>query len=254
MARTVLAAILIVSVFVLSGCFSIDSGASQLKYAQPQTEILKASEADLAEGVSINRNEYRQYLESLMVHYKQSGNNMKLSWSANELNQLDKIPQYTYILDATVAAGGLRATDSIELADYIYSDILRRENKARLTPFAGENLLRRMLREYSELIRRHPTSDKIDDAAYRAGIICEDFHDYTIAVLYFQRAYQWDPATALPAKFKAAYVLDNHLSRRGEALELYQDVLDEKSLGQNYLDYAKMRIDNMTKSSEKLEE
>ena len=86
-----------------------------------------------------------------------------------------------------------------------------------------ENLLRMALDKYNQLISKFPTSDKIDDAAFRAAGIYEHFKDYSIAVQYYQRTYQWDPQTIYPAKYKAAFILDQRLHRRAEALQLYQD-------------------------------
>lgn len=255
MARIIPASILIVLAVVLSGCHKIDSGASQLKIAPVRIEIVKGSEADLVEQLVVNRREYRQSLESLVAHYEGIGNNMKLQWAKKELTGLDKSPLYNYIIDAIVAGPDLRASESIELATYKYLDIVRLERQAKsLLVVYDEKLLRRVLARYNQFIREYPTSDKIDDAAYMSGGICEYFKDYTIAVLYYQRAYQWDPKTEHPAKLKAAYILDGYLSRRSEALELYEDVVEQGTLPQNYINFAQERIRLLTKSYERLEE
>ena len=254
MARMILSAVLVCLLLTLVGCYPIDSGASQLKTGRVKPELVEANEADLVEQVSSNRIAYRRYLESLMAHYENIGNNMKLSWAKRELRALNKLPRYNYVVDAIVAGPDLRASDSIELADYVYKDIVRLENRAKgLLVIYDENLLRKALDRYNQFIRKYPTSDKIDDAAYKAGGICEDFHDFTIAVLYYQRAYQWEPETKNPAKFKAAYILDRHLSRRSEALELYQEVVEQKILEKNYLDYSRARITGLTRTRERLE-
>jgi len=83
------------------------------------------------------------------------------------------------------------------------------------------------LEKYNQLISKYPTSDKIDDAAFRAAGIYEHLKDYTIAVQYYQRTFQWDPQTAYPARFKAAYLLDTQLARRAEALQIYQEALSK---------------------------
>jgi len=255
MARMILASILIVLVTVLSGCYSIDSGASQLKIEPIKTEIIKGSEADLVEQVAVNRREYRQALDSLMAHYTGAGNNMKLQWAKKELTALDKVPQYNYVIDAIVAGPDLRASESIELATYKYLDIVQLERKAKsLLLVYDEKLLRQALARYNQFIREYPRSDKIDDAAYMAGGICEYFKDYTMAVLYYKRAYQWNTEIEHPAKLKAAYILDTYLSQRSEALELYQDVVERGALSQGYLDFTKQRVRELTKSYETLEE
>ncbi len=247
---------LIVLLSVLVGCHEAESGRSQLIPARMKdVSVVEAGEADIIEQMSINRLAYRQYLESLVAHYKKTGNNMKLKWAKDELKRLNKMPQYKYIIEASVAGPNLKAKSSITIADYMYDEAYRLEKRAkRLIFIKNENLLRVTLDKYNQLIRKHPSSDKIDDAAYRAGGICEYFKDYKIALLYYQRAYQWDPDTIHPARFKAAYILDKYLHRRAEALELYQQAVKKRNLRMNYKRSAEKRISELTKSGESLEE
>ena len=125
-----------------------------------------------------------------------------------------------------MAGPNLKGTKSVSEADYLYNDAVRLEDQAgQFMIIKDDNLLRVALDKYNQLISKFPSSDKIDDAAYRAAGIYEHFKDYTIAVLYYQRVYQWDPQTAYPARFKAAHILDTQLHRRAEALQLYQEAL-----------------------------
>lgn len=249
MARTILAVLLIVLSTVLVGCYGVDSGRSQL-LPPPVKEvpIVDAGEADIIEQMSINRSAYRQYLESLIVHYKKTGNSMKLGWAENELKKLNEMPQYNYVIEASVAGPGLKATDSIAIADYMYDEAYRLEKKSKFLFIVHEDNLRDALYKYNQLIRKHPSSDKIDDAAYRAASIYEHFMDYTLAVLYYQRTYQWDPYTIYPARFKAAYILDEHLHRRGEALKLYQQAAAKEDLSPDDKEFVEARITALTKS------
>jgi tetratricopeptide (TPR) repeat protein len=257
MAKTTLTVVLLIVLLnVLVGCHGVDSGRSQLLPAPMKTvPVLEAGEADIIEQMSINRLAYRQYLESLVAHYKKTGNNMKLGWAKNELKKVNKIPQYNYIIEASVAGPNLKAKDSIIIANYMYDEALRLEKRAkRLILITNEDLLRVALDKYNQLIRKHPSSDKIDDAAYRAGGIFEYFKDYTIALLYYQRAYQWNPATIHPARFKAAYVLDEYLHRRAEALDLYEQAVEKENLRKNDKKFAEKRIIELIKSGASLEE
>ena len=180
---------------------------------------------------------------------------MKLGWAEDELKKLNKMPQYNYIIEASVAGPNLKARSSITIADYMYDEAFRLEKRAkRLILIIDEDLLRVALDKYNQLIRKHPSSDKIDDAAYRAGGIFEYFKDYTIALLYYQRTYQWDPDTIHPARFRAAYILDEHLHRRAEALELYQQAVEKEKLSKNCKEFVEKRITELTKSGESLEE
>ena len=80
----------------------------------------------------------------------------------------------------------------------------------------------------NDLIKQYPTSDKIDDAAYMAGEIHEWFKDYSIAALYYKRAFQWDPQTPYPARYRAANLLDHQLFERDQALQLYRESLQKE--------------------------
>ncbi len=257
MARTILTVVLIVSLQVLVGCYGPDSGQGKVvpqgekkllapaPVIQPQTP----AETDIIEQVATNREAYRRTLKALVDHYTNTGNDMKLAWAQKELKTLDKTRQYHYIIEASVAGPNLKPTASIEMANYLYDDAVRREKLAkRFIIIIDDDQLRVALGKYNEVIKRYPTSDKIDDAVFRAAGIHEHFKDYTIALLYYQRTYQWDPQTPYLAEFKAAYILDQHLSRRGEALELYQKAIKKGGLTEDEKKFVEERIAILSKS------
>jgi tetratricopeptide (TPR) repeat protein len=257
MAKAILTAVLIVLLNVLVSCKGneVDSSGAKLMIVRtrpiPVVEVAGAGETDIVEQVTDNRQAYRQSLELLVEHYTKMGNNMKLQWAKRELAALDGVVQYNYIVEAGLAGPDLRASAQIYAADVLYGQALELEKKAKgLLVIFDEGLLRRALDKYNQLVRYYPTSDKIDDAAFRAGRIYEHFKEYSIAVLYYQRSYQWDPETVHPAMFKAAYILDRRLHRRAEALELYRQVVKNKGLNINYREFAETRIAEITKSDE----
>ena len=234
MARIVLTAVVIVLLNVLVGCQGVDSGRGRLMPARTRTsigsagvvDIAKAGETDFVEQIAVNRQAYRQGLELLIKYYIKIGNNMKFKWAKAELAALDSIPQYKYIVEGETAGPNLRAIASIPEADDLYKDALQLEKDAGVLLIAKNNdLLRLALDKYDRLIRQHPSSDKIDDAAYQAGKIYEYFQDYSIALLYYKRAYEWDPDTINPARFRSARILDKRLHRNAEALELYREAI-----------------------------
>ena len=255
MARVVLIGTLIVLVNVLVGCNAADSGKSQLLPARMKAvSIAESTEADIIEQMATNRQAYRRYLAALVAHYEQKGNNMKLGWAKNELKKLDKVPQYNYIIEAIVAGPELKATTQIAEAELIWRDAKALEKQARaLVVIVHADKLRSALDKYNELIRKYPSSDRIDDAAFRAAGIFEHFKDYTIALLYYQRTYQWDRQTEYPARFKAASILDKHLFRKDEALDLYNQVLQEPGLTAKRRRIVKQRIATLTKVEEEKE-
>jgi len=254
MARIVLTAVVIVLLNVLVGCQGVDSGRGQLMPARTRTSIgaagvvsvVDASETDFVEQIAVNRQAYRQGLQLLVGYYTRIGNNMKVNWAKDELSALDSIPQYKYIIDAEAAGANLRASTSIPEADEIYQDALDLQKEAgALLVVKNEELLRLAVDKYNRVIKNFPSSDKIDDAAYKAGEIYEHFQDYSIALLYYKRAYQWDPGTIHPARFRAARILDKRLHRYAEALELYREALKTEGAYERHrkwTEFAEQRI------------
>ena len=258
MARIALTAVVIVLLNVLVGCQGVDSGRGILMPARTNTslgsagvvDVAKAGETDYVEQIAVNRQAYRQGLELLIRYYTKIGNNMKFNWAKAELAALDSIPQYKYIVEAESAGPSLRASASIPAADELYEDALQLEKEAGVL-LKNNDLLRLALDKYDRLIRQHPSSDKIDDAAYRAGEIYEYFQDYSIALLYYKRAYEWDPDTINPARFRSARILDKRLHRNAEALELYREAINtEGRYGKHRMwkEYAEKRIEALYKT------
>jgi len=235
MARIVLSVLIIVILSLSLGCQQADSGRGRLLPDRGSRAIgnvgsvnlSQAGETDIVEQIAINRRAYEQGLELLIRYYTKTGNNMKLNWAEKELMALDSIPQYKYIIEAEILESNLRASNSIIEADELYNSAEQSEKEARVLFIGKDNeKLREALDKYDRLIRNYPTSDKIDDAAFNAGVIYEDFKDYSIALLYFRRAYQWDPDTPHPARFRSARILDKRLHRYAEALENYREALN----------------------------
>lgn len=262
MARNVCTWVLIIMLGVLVGCQGVDRGRGQLV---PQgrrqalgpagvVNIAETSEADLVEQMAINRQAYRQGLELLAGYYMKTGNNMKYEWAQKELAALNTMPKYNYIIEANVAPANLKVSASIPAADDIYYEAEELDKEAGTLPILkNENQLRLALEKYNEVIRKYPSSDKIDDAAYNAGVIYEYFKDYTIALLYYKRAYQWDPETPYPARFRAARILDQRLHRNAEALQLYQQAVKIEGQFEKYREwreFAEKRIRDLQKLDE----
>jgi tetratricopeptide (TPR) repeat protein len=260
MARTILTVILIVSVqMFIVGCEGPNSGQGKvvpqgeknLLAPVPVVQNQTSAETDIVEQVVTNREAYRRTLKSLVDYYTNTGNDMKLAWAEKELRSLDKTRQYHYIIEASVAGPNLKPTASIEMANYIYEDAVRREKLAkRFIIIIDDDQLRVALGKYNEVIKRYPTSDKIDGCAFRAAGIYEYFKDYTIALLYYQRTWEWNPQTPYLAEFKAACILDLQLSRRGEALELYQKAVKKGGLTEDEKKFVEERIAILSKSGQ----
>jgi tetratricopeptide (TPR) repeat protein len=249
-----ISAILVLSFAMLSGCTETDSGKAQLRAEQTKrsidrSQVIQASqdkETDIIEQMSFHRTAYRTHLEALVKHYRSVGDYNKRQWAQNELEALDAMPQYNYIIEAYVAGPELRASEEIPDADDMYYLALVTEEQARKIPLMpNKEKLRIALDKYNQLIREYPTSDKIDDAAYKAAEIYEDFKDYSIAVLYYERASQWDPAGPYPARYRAAKILESKLLNRVSALEFYKQALEYESLTYSQREFAKQKVDEL---------
>ena len=259
MARRVCTGIVIVLLSVLVGCQGVDSGNGQRvpqgrrQALGPSTvvNIADTSEVDLVEKMAVNRQAYRQGLELLAGYYMRTGNNMKLEWAQKELAALNTMAKYNYIIEANVAPQNLKVSASIPEADDLYYEAEQIDKEAGTLPILkNKNQLRLALEKYNEVIRKYPASDKIDDSAYNAGVIYEYFKDYSIALLYFKRTFQWDPETPHPARFRAARILDQRLHRNAEALQLYQQAVKIEGQFDKYREwreFAERRIRELQK-------
>lgn len=231
---------------LLVGCYTPESSGSKLMTmtteAIPTFELKDEGEADIVEQMVNGRYEYRKNLQLLADYYMEAGNNLKYRWAKKELEGFDRPIKYHYIAEGAVAGAELKPKDMIYDADTLYGDARGLEKKARWLIFVNDSQLRLALAKYDQLIREYPTSDKIDDAAYRAAGIYEHFGEYSIAVLYYQRTYQWNPRTTEPATYREAYVLDIHLNHIAEALELYKVSLKDDNLPDYYRNFAEQRI------------
>lgn len=252
MARMTLSAIIVFSLAVMAGCTETDSGKAQLradrvKRATDRTEVIQASkdrETDIVEQMAFHRNAYRTHLEALIKHYRAVGDYNKRQWAQAEMAALDAIPQYNYIIEAHVAGPDLRASEEIPEADNLYYlAVVTEEQSKKLGIFTNKEQLRVALDRYNQVIREYPTSDKIDDAAYNAAGIYEYFKDYSIALIYYQRVYQWNPDTNYPARYRAAKVLDTKLLNRADALELYKLALEYDNLTAGQREFARQKVD-----------
>lgn len=262
MARNLCTVVLIILMSVLVGCQGANKGrGQQLPQDRRQTygpasvvNIADTSEADLVEKMAVNRQAYRQGLELLASYYMRTGNNMKYEWAQKELAALNTMPKYRYIIEANVAPANLKVSASIPEADDLFYEAEEINKEAGSLPvLKNENQLRLALEKYNEVIKKYPASDKIDDAAYKAGVIYEYFKDYTIALLYFKRTFQWDPETPHPARFRAARILDQRLHRNAEALQLYQQAVKIEGQFDRYREwreFAEKRIRELQKVDE----
>ncbi len=203
---TTAAAILILTIAI--GCESNTGISQQLpqrttSYSStpeplPLTSPASSDQIGLVEEMTTYRQSYRRSLQALIQHYDTVGDNQKAIWAKEELTALDRIPMYRYIVEADMPAS-LKAVERIAAADELYAQAAELERNAGTLPvLKNEEVLRAALAKYGEVIRLYPTSDKIDDAAYRMGHIQDYFKDYMLALLSFQGLISGTPTRRIP--------------------------------------------------------
>jgi hypothetical protein len=205
-----------------------------------------AMEADLVEDVAVHRAAYREALSALHEHYRRHGVATKANWAAFELKGLDGVKAFQYLTEAEVPTVRLKPAETIAEADTLYTrglDIMRNARQGLLGNYHRDQMVE-AAGVFRELIDSHPSSDKIDDAAYQLGVIHKEYlpNQDTIAVQWFERAWTWDPNTPYPARFEAAVICDYRLHDRARALELYQRVLKEETGDSSNVRHATRRI------------
>jgi tetratricopeptide (TPR) repeat protein len=235
--KTTSVGVLAVSLILWAGC-RLDSGplTTPPPPSHPEgvpggtMDLNTTAEVDLVEKLELHRQDYAQALEMLVDYYVRTGNKRQLDQARAEMEAFKAMPRYNYIGDI-VPGPQLKASVVIPEADALFLQAQKLQNEGNaLVVLKDRNYMRKAMDLYSQLIRKFPSSDKIDDAAFQIGTIQEYFKDYQSALTYYQRAYQWDPGTPHPARFKAAYVLDRYMRRKAEALELYQEALKTEAV------------------------
>lgn len=210
-------------------------------------DLQRNTEVQLVEQMSRYRLNYRQHLELMHEFYDRQGNQLKADWVDQELDHLQAGPQRPYLVVAELAGADLRATTAIPEADVTYAEALAllKEGSPKLfNLWPDEKKLYLAIDKFNELITTHPTSDKIDDAAFHIGDINRRYlKDYNAALVYYQRTWQWDPQTTLPVRYATALIYDEHIHDLIKAMHYYEQAVNLES---NY-------ADNVLKAQKRIE-
>ncbi|HOK95732.1 MAG TPA: tetratricopeptide repeat protein [Anaerohalosphaeraceae bacterium] len=262
MMRTSVIAAMVVPAMLLTGCENPRQRDAHLLGPQDIPALTEGQvflapgtgEVDYVEKLAAARDAYRQALDALEGYYSSVGNATKLQWVKTEIKTFDQMVKYQYLQPAEWTPENLTASDSIAEADALYRQATSLYNESGgMIIVANRAKLQQALGLFNQLIQQYPTSDKIDDAAYRAGRIYEYLKNYELAAVYYQRTFQWNDATPYPARFRAAQVLDQKLKMRPQALALYQLAVARESRYVDNVEYAKARIAAMSAMSPEVE-
>jgi tetratricopeptide (TPR) repeat protein len=242
------------TVILVAGCQKTAQEPTQVILMDPLAvaqgaDLQRNTEVQLVEQMARYRGSYQQHLELLAEFYDKQGNHIKAVWARQELEQLQLGPQREYLVIAEVAGPDLQADRSVVEADMLYQEgmALMRQGRGGLgNLFVDKKKMYLSIDKFNELITNYPDSDKIDDAAFQIGEIYRHYlKDYSRAMLYYQRVWQWDAQTPLPARFGVAKIYDEYLHNRVKAIEYYEKAINlEAGYPQNVV-YATNRIEEL---------
>ena len=192
---------------------------------QTERQRLAAREMLIVEELTTARNQYRESLEKLVAFYTVSRDDTKLKKAREELASLKAVSQYNYVIVAEALGPDLRASKSIPEADQLFIDARRCDTAPPGIDTPANK--QKALDAYLALISRYPESTRIGECAYYIAEIYDTQHrDYHRAVVYYEKAAQWDPAIAHPTRIKAARVCYYFLRDMKRAKRLYEAAME----------------------------
>jgi len=224
----------------------------------PIRRVRLPSTVDEVESMLASRAAYIEHLVSVERAYLQIGDTEKANWARRQREQTERVEVYPYLREGTSEQHYTVAPrESIPAADELYLEAMTLYDTFEGVPFVGFTKLnhedcRKAVNMYKRILRDYPSSDKVDDAAYYAGVIYKEFlreddPDNELALRYFKWALRLDPKTPHPARFDAAVVYDHRLHEYDRAIELYHQVLETEEAGiQSNQRYAATRIEQLT--------
>ncbi len=223
---------------------------------RPRSELPVIS--DEVEEMMAARQAYIERLIELERAYLESGNTEKANWARRQRELTEKVEVFPYLIeDAPEKSSLATPVDSIPEADALYDEGYALYDTFVGIPFWGFSKLnhkdaRRAVEKFRTILREHPTSDKVDDAAYYCGVIYKEFlreddPDNQLALRYYKWALELDPKTPHPVRFDMAVVYDYRLHDRARAIELYHQVLETEEAGiQSNQRWAAGRIEKLS--------
>jgi hypothetical protein len=181
------------------------------------------SDLELVEKLLVVRHDYQVTLEQLRAHYMAVGDPERAKWAEEELIQYHRIPKQAFRLELDVPPPTLHGTTNVPAANKRYTRAIGFKDKGWGTDFIDNQRRAELL--FQEILTQYPQSNRISDTAYQLGDIYEGkpYKQYRRAALYFERCFQWNPATQLDARIRAARLYDRHLLDRTKATEIYKE-------------------------------
>ena len=216
---------------------------------EPSTQSLDdANEPALVEAVVKARKNWQGAVAALGVYYKSIGHGFKLALVRNVQQRFDLVYVYTYYLHAEIPPPSRKPTEYDKAGDELFEGALRLYKRGKPLPgITSYRRQRQALLLFRQLVEKYPNSTKIAQSAFYIGeIYREYFRQHIRAVHWYRRAWEWDPNTMLPARFRAAVTYDYHLAEYAKALKLYREVVKKETFDWTNVAFANRRIKQLS--------
>ncbi len=209
----------------VAGCL----GAGLWSFVAAPASGAGSGDVSLVKKVLVARRDYQTSLEQLHNAYEAAGDAERVRWAEEELKAFHRVPKWAYLIDLDVAGPGLKPDQNVPAANELYRRAMAYKGKGFGSEYS-DNLIRSELL-LQQLLAQFPTSNKCSDAAYQLGDIYKSRKPamYRRAAVYFERSYQWNPATPTDARLEAARLYDRQLNERSKAIELYKLALNSET-------------------------
>ena len=194
----------------------------------PAGESLKDTDPRLlVEYVIEARKNYKASMRNLQALYHKQRNADKATIVTRVIERLDPVRTYMYYFSAEAPGKNLKPIKVIPAAEQLYAQAYAiHKQGARIPGITSYKKQRRALAKFLELIELYPESTKSPLAAFYIGhIYREYFNENVRAVMWYERAWQWNPDIQIGARYQAAVVYDLRLHNFSRARQLYKDVL-----------------------------
>lgn len=197
---------------------------AQAPNSAKDTKPMASGDIELVEKLLVARKDYQKALENLRAQYLQVGDIKRAKMAEEELRQYHRVAKHPFRLELDVPPPTLQSAANVPEANKLFTRALTFKDKGFGMDYVDNQRRAEILLQ--ELLTRYPQSNKISDTAYNLGDIYESkpYRQYDRAAMYFERAFQWNPATTSDARLRAARIYDKHLQERARAIELYREV------------------------------
>ncbi|MFB3892817.1 MAG: tol-pal system YbgF family protein [Phycisphaerae bacterium] len=221
----------------------------------PAEDVSNADEVLLVDYVVTARKAWIDAMGKVAALYDANTLTRQAEAVRTAVRRLEPEHCFTYFTSADIPPETLRPTQSSPEANALYDKAFKlyKEGHWFLIPgaFTRYDKEREALNLFRKLIHDHPDSDKIALSAYRIGEIEKEyFHNYTLAVRWYERAWQWDPKIDQPARFEAGVVYDMHLQDRENAVRCFRLCLKYDPYRVGNFEHARSKIKEYTGMSE----